>query len=315
MTAELPIADSLAPDALVLGIDVGGTTMKGEITDAAGTVLSAGVLDTPKGEAAFDAMGALGTQLLAELTDEQREQVARGSVVLPGIVDTARSIAVFSSNIGWRDVVIGDRFSASWGMPVLIDHDVTVAGWAEWRFGAGRGHDNVCVVMIGTGISGTLSVGGRLLRSEYGQVGEYGHIPVRHSNGLRCPCGNIGCVETLASGASIARAFTQRTGREIKGAEDVFALRDTDTDAKAVIGDAVDALADGLIGLVHAACPSMIILGGGLAGAGPALTEPLHHAITERLRLVPAPEVIVAEFGARAGLIGAARFARHGALV
>ncbi|MFI9510757.1 ROK family protein [Nocardia sp. NPDC052566] len=307
--------DPLPADALVLGIDVGGTTMKGEVTAADGTVLSTGVLDTPKGEAAFDAMGALGDQLLAELTDDQRDRVARASVILPGIVDTARSIALFSSNVGWRDVAIGNRFSDRWGMPVLIDHDVTVAGWAEWRFGAGRGHDDVCVVMIGTGISGTLSVGGRLLRSEYGQVGEYGHIPVRYSNGLRCPCGNIGCVETVASGASIARAYTQRTGRDIKGAEVVFALRDTDTDAKTVIGDAVEALADGLIGLIHSACPSLIILGGGLAGAGAALTEPLHHAITERLRLVPPPEVIVAEFGARAGLIGAALFARHGALI
>lgn len=305
----------LSPDALVLGIDVGGTTMKGEITDAAGLVYAAGVLETPKGEAAFDTMVALGDQLLADLTDAQRDLVARGAVIVPGIVDIARDMAVFSSNIGWRDVVIGDRFSEPWGMPVLFEHDVTVAGWAEWRFGAGQGVDDVCVLMLGTGISGTLSVGGRLVRSGYGQVGEYGHIPVRYPNGLRCACGNIGCVETVASGASVARAYAARTGRETRGAAEVFALLDTDPDAKAVIADAVDALADGLIGVVHAVCPRLVVLGGGLAGAGAALTEPLHQAISERLRLVPAPEVVVGRFGARAGLIGAARFARYGDLL
>ncbi|MEV4129401.1 ROK family protein [Nocardia sp. NPDC049707] len=305
---------ALTDDLLVLGLDVGGTTMKGEVTDAAGTVLASGVLATPQGEAAFETMGVLGDQLLAELTDEQRGRVARAAVVLPGIVDPVRSIAVFSSNVGWRDVHIGDRFTGRWGMPVLIEHDVAVAGWAEWRFGAGRGHDDVCVLILGTGISGTLSVGGRLLRSGYGQTGEYGHIPVRHADGLRCPCGNIGCVETVASGASIARAYAKRTGHETASAADVFARINSDSDAKAVVGDAISALADGLLGLIHAACPELIILGGGLAGAGPALTEPLHHTIAERLRVVPAPRVVLGEFGARAGLMGAALFARQGAL-
>ncbi|WP_227997314.1 ROK family protein [Nocardia australiensis] len=315
-TARFPTerGSSVPDDALVLGIDVGGTTMKGEITDAAGVVHTAVVLATPQGEAAFDAIGVLGDQLLAELTDGQRDRVARGAVVLPGIVDPVRSIAVFSGNVGWRDVHVGDRFSTRWGMPVLIEHDVAVAGWAEWRFGAGRGHDNVCVVILGTGVSGTLSVGGKLVRSTFGQTGEYGHIPVRHANGLRCPCGNIGCVETVASGPAIARAYRRRTGSEIDSAADVFALIDIDSDAKAVVDDAISALADGLLGIVHATCPELIVLGGGLAGAGTALTEPLYRALDERTRLLTPPPVVIGEFGARAGLVGAAHLARRGGL-
>ncbi|WP_330233321.1 ROK family protein [Nocardia sp. NBC_00508] len=308
---------SVAPlpdDALVLGLDVGGTTIKGEITDAGGRALAVSAAATPHGVAAFDAMVELGERLLTELPESDRRRVARAAVVLPGIVDTARSIAVFSSNVGWRDVHVGDRFTGRWRIPTLIEHDVAVAGWAEGRYGAGRGHENVCVVILGTGISGTLSVGGRLVRSNYGQVGEYGHVPVRRDDGLPCPCGNIGCVETVAGGAAIARAYTRRTGREIDGAADVFALMATDPDAAAVVQDAVDALADGLVGIVHAACPELIVLGGGLAGAGAALTEPLHRALDDRLRLVPTPHVVLGEFGARAGLAGAALLARHGAL-
>ncbi|MEU2033102.1 ROK family protein [Nocardia amamiensis] len=306
-------AGPLPDDVLVLGLDVGGTTIKGEVTDAGGTVLAVAAVATPRGAAAFDAMGELGERLLAELPESDRRRVARAAVVLPGIVDAGRSIAVFSSNVGWRDVHVGDRFTKRWGIPTLIEHDVAVAGWAEGRYGAGQGHENVCVVILGTGISGTLSVGGRLVRSGYGQVGEYGHIPVRR-DGLPCPCGNTGCVETIASGAAIARAYTLRTGREIDGAADVFERMPTDPDAAAVVQDAIDALADGLVGIVHAACPEVIVLGGGLAGAGAALTEPLHRALADRLRLVPTPRVALGEFGARAGLAGAALLARKGGL-
>ncbi|WP_245548190.1 ROK family protein [Nocardia pneumoniae] len=312
-TAVTRAAAPLPDDALVLGLDVGGTTIKGEISDAQGTALAVGAVPTPLGAAAFDAMGDLGERLLAELPESDRRRVGRAAVVLPGIVDVARSVAVFSSNVGWRDVHVGDRFTERWGLPTLIEHDVAVAGWAEARYGAGRSHENVCVVILGTGISGTLSVGGRLVRSGYGQVGEYGHIPVRR-DGLPCPCGNIGCVETVASGAAIARAYTHRTGREISGAAEVFALMPTDPDAAAVVQDAVDALADGLVGIVHAACPELIVLGGGLAGAGAALTEPLHRALADRLRLVPTPRVVLGEFGARAGLAGASLLARKGEL-
>lgn len=325
MSSPAPRPEELADTDLVLAVDVGGTTTKAEIADAAGNVLCSGTVDTPKGEAAFDAMGELGDRLLAELSAMQPNpaspgypaaapRVARAAVVLPGIVDPARSLAVFSSNVGWRDVKVGNRFADRWGMPVLIEHDVAVAGWAEWRYGAGRGCDDVCVLILGTGISGTLSIGGRLVRGAAGQAGEYGHIPVRHRDGLKCPCGNVGCVETVASGASIARAYAARTGRPVSGAEAVFAALDTDADARAVVDDAIDALAEGLFGVIHAACPELVVLGGGLARAGAVLTSALENRLGELLRVAPVPRVVLGEFGARAGLVGAARYARTGAL-
>jgi len=315
VSAPISRPEGLADTDPVLAVDVGGTTTKAEITDAAGNVLCSGTVDTPKGEAAFDAMGELGDRLLAELPAAQRDRVTRAAVILPGIVDPTRSLAVFSSNVGWRDIKVGNRFTDRWGMPVLIEHDVAVAGWAEWRYGAGRGCDDVCVLILGTGISGTLSVGGRLVRGAAGQAGEYGHIPVRHRDGLKCPCGNVGCVETVASGASIARAYTARTGRaEISGAEAVFAVLDTDSDARAVVDDAIDALAEGLFGVIHAACPELVVLGGGLARAGAVLTSALQNRLAELLRVAPVPRVVLGEFGARAGVVGAARYARAGAL-
>ncbi|MGV9679606.1 ROK family protein [Nocardia sp. NPDC003482] len=298
----------------MLAVDVGGTTIKGEITNSAGAVLYSGTVATPRGAAAFDAVGDLGAALLSGVSAEHGP-VVRAAVVLPGIVDPERGLAVFSSNVGWRDVLVGNRFRDRWGMPVLIEHDVAVAGWAEWRFGAGRGFDDVCVVILGTGISGTLSVDGRLVRGAAGQAGEYGHIPVRHRDGLPCPCGSFGCVETVASGAAIARAYTARTGRTVSGAEAVFAVLDADPDARAVVDDAVDALAEGLLGVIHASCPSVVVLGGGLAGAGAVLVDAVQERFDRLVRVAGVPRVVLGEYGARAGLVGAARYARLGRLV
>ncbi|MFF0528568.1 ROK family protein [Nocardia amikacinitolerans] len=308
-------ASPLDADALTLGLDVGGTTIKGEIADASGAILAAGTVPTPRGETAFEAMGELGDSLLADLPADRRDRLGRAAVLLPGIVDTARSIAVFSGNIGWRDVHVGERFTRRWGVPVLIEHDVAVAGWAEWRFGAGRDHGDVLVIVLGTGVSGTLSIGGRLVRSAFGQAGEYGHVPVRSADGLPCPCGNVGCVETLASAAAIARNYTRLSGHEVSSAANVFGRLPDDTHAVRAVDDAVAALADGLLGVIHAACPELVVLGGGLAGAGAALSERLQTALEQRLRVVPVPKVVLGEFGARAGLAGATLLARYGALI
>ncbi len=294
----------------VLAVDIGGTTIKAEISDASGRILAAETVPTPRGAQAFDAVAALGDRLLARVP----RAVRRAAIVMPGIVDPARSLAVFSSNIGWRDVKLGNRFDDRWAFPVLIEHDVVVAGWAEWRYGAGQGCDDVVVLMLGTGISGTLSVAGRLVRGGAGQVGEYGHIPVRRRGGRRCPCGNVGCVETVASGPSIARAYTERTGREISGAPEVFAVLADDPHARAVVEDAVDALAEGLLGVLHASCPELIVLAGGLADAGPILVDGLRERLTALVRVVPVPRVVAGAFGARAGLVGAAGYARLGVL-
>lgn len=301
-------------DALVLAVDIGGTTIKAEISDATGRVWAAAAEPTPRGAHALEMAGRLGEKLLAELPSAERALVARAAVIMPGIVDTARGVAVFSANIGWRDVEAAEQFRRWWELPVLLDHDTTVAGWAEWRAVTDTRRDaaNACIVIIGTGIAGVLAVDGRLVHGgSRGQAGEYGHIPVR-PDGVRCPCGNIGCVETVASASAIARAYSHRSGHVVNGAADVVARLDTDPTARAVWAEAMGALADGLIGIIHATCPDVLVLGGGLAQAGTALTDPLQAALTRKLVLVTPPEVVIGRYGARAGLAGAAQLARLG---
>ncbi|NMN98033.1 ROK family protein [Nocardiaceae bacterium YC2-7] len=303
-SAPLSHSRTVTDNELVLGIDVGGSTIKGEISDGWGKVVAASSVSTPRGDAAVTAIAEFGAALLDTLAAEPRARVGRAAVLLPGIVDTEHGIAVFSANIGWRDVPVAGVFTERWGMPVLVDHDVTVAGWAEWRFGAGRGYDDVCIVVLGTGIAGALAVGGRLVTGGLGQAGEFGHVVVR-PNGIACPCGNVGCVETVASAAAIAREYARRSGRSVAGAADVVALLATDAVAQQVWSEAIDALADGLAGVVHAVSPELLVLGGGLAAAEDLLVKPLRSALEARVRVVPVPDVVVGRFGSRAGLVGA----------
>jgi glucokinase len=299
---------------LVLAVDVGGTTIKAEVTDDSGMPVAAGSAPTPKGAAAIDAVAALGTTLIKEAGSDA---VVAAGVVLPGIVDRERRVAVYSANVGWSSVPAGEILERAWGIPVAVDHDVTCAGWAEWLTGAGQGCDDMAFVAIGTGISAALVSGGRLLRGSTSgktgdsrQPGEIGHVVVR-PDGPACGCGARGCMEAIGSAAAIARAYAAVSGTEMRGALDVELAAAHDERARKVWDDAMSALADGLAVLTALIGPERIVIGGGLARSGDFLLRPLIALLPERVRVQPVPELALAAHGMRAGLAGAALLGRE----
>jgi len=303
--------DALPADALVLAVDVGGTTTKAEVVDGRSEVLASGVVPTAREEAALESVRTLGRGLIDEAERAGRGRVARAGVVVPGIVDRCRRVGVYSANIGWRELGLGSPLEAAWGTPVLLDHDVTIAGWAEWQVGAGRGCDDVFFVALGTGVAASIVAGGRLLRGGLAQAGEFGHVVVR-PGGPQCACGGRGCLEAMCSAASVARAYATLACREIAGGVDVLAALADDPVAEQVWAEALAALADGLINVINLLSPARIVVGGGLAEAGDALLTPLSEAVAQRVTLVPAPDIVGAQFGARAALVGAALLAQRG---
>jgi glucokinase len=290
----------------VLAVDVGGTTIKAEVTSADGVVVARARRQTPRGDQARDAVSRLGRELIADVP------VTSAGVVIPGIVDAVTGTGVYSANVGWQDLPFAGPLAEAWQVPVAVGHDVLAAGLAEHALGAGRGVRDLAFVAIGTGISAALIVGGRPLAGNgTGQPGELGHVVVR-SGGPACGCGNRGCLEAVASAAAIARAYEKATGERPGGALSVFgAVASGDRAARAVIDEAASALADGLAMLATLMAPERIVLGGGLAEAGPALVDPVTVALAERVRVQPVPGLVTARFGARAGLVGAALLARE----
>ncbi|MET8546912.1 ROK family protein, partial [Kitasatospora sp. NPDC004799] len=231
-------------------------------------------------------------------------------IAVPGLVDEAGGTAVLAANLGWRDLPVRRRAEEHLDLPVAFGHDVRAGGLAESRLGAGRGCAHFAFVPVGTGIAAALVLDGRPVTGGRGFAGELGHLVVR-PGGEPCGCGNRGCVETLASASAIARRYAEASGERRTTAEDVLARAAAgDRLAGRIRTEAVEALADGLAALTVLLDPERLVVGGGLAHAGEAYLAPLRTALAARLPFRPAPPLVAAELGHRAGSLGAALLAR-----
>jgi glucokinase len=190
-------------------------------------------------------------------------------------------------------------------VPVVLEHDVRAAGIAEHAIGQARGVAECLVLVIGTGIAGVCISGGAILRGGTDLAGEIGHIPV-HPDGEACACGQRGCLEAYASAASIARRYRELSGSVSATARDIAARRDSDDVARQVWTDAVDALALALATYTMLLDPEIVVLGGGLGEAGPALLQPLRLALDARLSWRPPPALRPSTLAGCAGQFGAA---------
>jgi glucokinase len=283
-----------------VAIDVGGTEIKGAIRDATGSVVSLRRWPTSR-EGGPDAVVELVLGSLREMLGDAPGTEAVGLVV-PGTVDEAGGVAVYSENIEWRDVAFRRLAEEASGLPVGFGHDVRAGGLAERTLGASRGSDDVLFMPMGTGISGAMIVEGRSIDNMLG--GEIGHLDV--GSGLACVCGLTGCLETVATGPSIARSYFEATGTRVDGAKPVVErMQAGDEAAKSVWLRAVDSTSVALASYVSLLAPELIVIGGGLSGAGDLLLDPLRTALRSRLIWQREPRLAAAELGDLAGNVGA----------
>ena len=254
----------------------------------------------PGGDAVVEDVTSLVDQLRAACD----HPVDALGVVVPGIVDEVTGRGVFSANLGWSDYPFRETIEKATGLRTAFGHDVRAGGLAELRHGNARDLATAVIMPIGTGIAAALVVDGRVLSAP----GEVGHVDVGH--GDPCGCGQTGCVEARAGSAAIARRYTERTNRQVGGAADVARmLTEGDTDAAAVWREAVDALARGILLVAALLGPQAVVLGGGLALAGPTLTDPLGERLDELITFQRRPELRLAALGDEAGCLGAALLA------
>jgi glucokinase len=212
----------------------------------------------------------------------------------------------FSANLGWRERPLAEVLEADTGVPVRLDHDVRAAGLAERTVGCTAGVDDYLLTVIGTGISGEVRVAGRTVLGAGAAAGELGHAPV-WPDGEPCPCGQRGCLERYASAAAISRRCAERHGTAVfESAGAIARRRGHDPVARRTWTEAIEALAIAFASYTMVLDPTMIVIAGGLSGAGEALLAPLRVALAERVVWRDPPAVRVSPLGARGGLIGAA---------
>jgi glucokinase len=214
------------------------------------------------------------------------------------------------------------------GLPCCFDNDANVALLAEHRRGAAIGERVALMVTLGTGVGGAIMAGGELFRGARGGAGEFGHMIV-DPDGPPCGpgCPSHGCLEAWTSGTALARearAAAQRDGagalgralaqgREIDGPLVTQLARDGDESALAVLRTLGEWLGVGLCSLVNIFNPDVVVIGGGVSGAGELVLEPARRVLAGRALAASAQHVAIraARFGDEAGMFGAALLARE----
>ena len=302
-----------------IGIDLGGTTVKAALCAPDGTLLHKQSAPTPTGDAA--GLCAAMKQLALGLCAAQGaapEQITSIGIGVPGSFDKATCTLKFGTNLGMNNVCFADAFRPDFGCTVQLDNDANCAALGEVTAGAAKGAKNMVMVTLGTGVGGGIIIGGKLYTGCNGIAGEVGHMVVRQG-GERCGCGREGCLEAYASAASFVR-FAERALAAGRGS--MLQAHAGHLNAK-MICDAVDAgdalacelfdeycvnLSIGLANFINIFQPESIVLGGGLAGYGEKLLEPLRRLTLPQTFQSDArnTEIVCATLGNDAGLIGAA---------
>lgn len=313
----------MSTSTYAIGIDLGGTKVKIALVSSFGDLINA---------EHFPFKSASNpTAMIARLADhidhlvQQSPQPPLGiGIGVAGQIQPGTGRLTFAPNLGWKNIPLQTELCRATRYPVMVMNDVRAATWGEWIHGHGHGSADLLCIFLGTGIGGGVVSGGHLLTGCSNTAGEIGHIPI-DLNGPPCTCGGRGCLEALASGWAIAHQaqqaaianpaaaanmldFAGNAVEALTAKQVIQAATQGDSLAKHLLTNANQAFAAGMVGLVNAFNPALLILGGGLFEAQPHLLSKVEQTIGERAlpSAREAVRVLPAKLGSDAGVIGAA---------
>lgn len=305
----------------ILGIDIGGTKLAVGVATPGGRLLS----DLQRPSDAADGPDAMIERVVemsrAVVADAglELEQIDAIGIGCGGPLDPWRGVILNAlNNPGWINVPLVAHIEAELGRPAQLDNDANAAALGEHRFGAGRGVASMVYLTVSTGVGGGLILDDRLYHGANGNAGELGHISVRVSGGRPCHCGSVGCIEAYCSGTNIAERMREalaggatssirRDPADITAADVADAARDGDPLAGTVWAESMELLGGGIVSIIHAFNPELVVLGGGVTRAGDLFFDPVRRVVAERAMpwLAEAVRIVPAELGGMTGVLGA----------
>ena len=323
MCSAMTLPSTPPPTPLTVGFDIGGTNMRAAVVDADGTVVHVRSTETP--HAADDLDRAIVETVENLRADYPVEAVG---LAIAGFLDPECEIVRFAPHLPWRDDrPVRTELEDAIGLPVRLEHDANAAAWGEYRYGAARDAETWVFFAVGTGIGATLMHRGEIYRGSFGTAPEFGHITVV-PGGRVCSCGKKGCLERYASGTSLIDcaiekathgAFTdcalyrKVVDKRADGHDVMEAARRGDKLGVAALDSFATWLGRGLSIAADVLDPALIVLGGGVSADADlyldqARAEMAANMVGSGYR--PVPEVLPAELGPQAGMIGVADLAR-----
>lgn len=310
-----------------IGLDLGGTFIKGGVVAHDGVVLVKDKIPTGK-ERLFEEVAADMADFAARLALKAGVKVSGVGVCSPGLVDSKNGVIVYANNLGWNNACLGKYISSALGVPAYAANDANAAALGEQKFGAGSNYSDVVFVTLGTGVGGGIVIDGKLFEGHKSAGAEIGHAVIR-MGGEKCTCGRRGCFEAYASATALIRQ-TQKAmlknsdsilwklcGGDINKVEGKTAfdgLKEGDRTAKRVINNYINYLSEGIANLCNEFHPQAILIGGGVSAAGDALINPLKQKVQKLVygNMDYAPiDILAASLGNDAGLYGAACLAMN----
>ena len=289
----------MASDTLAIAVDLGGTQVRAALVDTGGIIHNRAAVKT---EAKAGPQAVLA-QIVALVGEMSTPDVQGIGVASPGPLDTITGTALNLPTLkGFINFPLKAELQKRFALPVTLENDGIAAAIGEWRFGAGRGHDNLVYVTVSTGIGGGVIADGRVLRGRKGMAGHIGHM-ILVPGGDLCNCGNKGCFEAYGAGpAFMARSRAQ----SVSG--DVFAsAAEHNPAAMALVKQEGEILGTGFTSLAHLYSPDVFIMGGGVS-KGFAHLYPHIRAKFESSAMPAFQDVaiVAAALGDNAGLVGMA---------
>ena len=302
---------------VAIGIDFGGTSIKLGLIQAGGLLQRAESLPTltyASGEAMLAAILSAVDNLRA-----QHPGVMAVGAGLPGIVDSKQGVVHHLTNVpGWVNVPLRELLTIHTGLPAVIENDANAMTYAEWKFGASRRYQHVVCVTLGTGVGGGLILDGKLYRGARLGAGEIGNMSIDY-RGVPGVYGNLGALESYVGNRQIAARAVLRYGAggitrtlaECAPALLAEAAHQGDEVARQLWDETGVMLGASLCDVVWLLNPDALVLGGGVAQAGELVFGPLRRTLRERTSPVfhEHLEILPAELGSDAGLIGAGALA------
>ena len=305
-----------------IGIDLGGTFIKGGIVDAEGNIL---VVDKVPTEASVGNMKiceniAALTSLLIEKAGIAKSDIVGIGMGAPGMIDSKNGIVKCAENLYIETLPMAEILEKLTGFKVKIANDANVATLGEVKFGAAKNKNNAVMITLGTGVGGGMVCNGEIIEGNEGAGAELGHTVIAMGGEL-CSCGRRGCAEAYASATALIRetkkamnAHKESKMWEIGDIDKVdgktaFDFAPIDPYAKEVVDNYIYALATIVVNFANVFRPDAIILGGGVCAQGNNLTDPLEAIVKKEIYggdLGPSVPIVVAKLGNTAGVLGAA---------
>jgi glucokinase len=315
---------------MLVGLDLGGTTFNAACVSDAGRILSSRAFDTQAHDAPEILIARVADAILGVLQsapDTARSAAEAVGVGVPGPVRSREGICLYAPNLtGWKNLPVAKMLGEKIGRPVALINDADAACLGEARFGAGRGEDFLLMLTLGTGVGSGLILNGKLHSGHSQRGAEIGHTTIDFDSKLGS-AGNIGTLESVCGRDTIVwRALRHLASGRVSIIPEICpdfssltpqhlaqAAQRGDEIAQTVWNETAAYLAAGIMNVVLMTDVSRVVIGGGIAQAGEVLFAPLRRAVATRASEMHFDEnqIVPAQLGADAGVIGAAQWARE----